>query len=244
MLPKRFCVKCGIEESEDNPIIDGLCLNCLLKERRIVEIHSIIKVNYCKVCGAVQLHGKWTEPLDFDSAVIRVIESYLEKPRGLYSYVEKPYVSNIEFLTKSSWSTHVRVEISAFIASRKVSQKYDVVIRLNPTICPRCIMRRSGDYTVLVQLRAPKNLLRDFRQFIKVAEKHIPEEVALNIVDIIDKGNNVDILFYEKGAANKFVSILKHFGNFKEKRSFEEVGIDRHGKKRRRTVISLHFIKE
>ncbi len=240
-MPKRFCVICGAEESEDNPIIDGLCLNCLLKERKIFNIPSMIKVNYCKVCGAVQLHGKWTEPLDFTSAVIRVLESYLEKPKALYTYIEKPFISHVEFLTESSWSTHVKIEVSAIIAGRKVSQQYDVIVRLNPTICPRCIMRRSGDYTVLVQLRAPKKLEPEFRKFIRVAEKYIPEEVALNIVDIIDKGNSVDVLFYERGAANKFVSILKRFGHLKEKRSYEEVGIDRHGKKRRRTVISLHY---
>ncbi len=242
-MPKKFCARCGVEESEDNPIIDGLCLNCLLEEKKIFEIPSIIKVNYCKVCGAVQLHGKWTDPTDITSAVLRVLENYLEKPKVLYSYVEKPYISNIEFLTESSWSTHVRVEISAIIAGKKISKKYNVTVRLNPTICPRCIMRRSGDYTVLVQLRAPKRLKGEFRRFIKMVEKHIPEEVALNIVDIVDKGNSVDVLFYERGAANKFVSILKRFGRLTEKRSYEEVGIDRHGKKRRRTVISLHFSK-
>ena len=242
-MPKRFCVRCGAEESDDNPIIDGLCLNCLLKEKRIIDIPSIIKVNYCKICGAVQLHGRWTQPMDITSAILRVLESYLEKPKVLYSYVKKPYISNIEFLTETSWSTHVRVEISAVIAGRKISKKYDVIVRLNPTICPRCIMRRSGDYTVLVQLRAPKKLKVEFRRFIKTVEKHIPEEVALNIVDVIDKENSVDVLFYERGAANKFVSILKRFGNLTEKRSYEEVGIDRHGKKRKRTVISLHFSK-
>ncbi len=242
-MPKRFCVRCGIEESEDNPIIDGLCLNCLIKERKILDIPAVVRVNYCKVCGAVQLHGKWTEPMDLTSAILRVLESYLEKPKTLYSYVEKPYISNIEFLTESSWSTRVRVEISVVIAGKKISKKYDVTIRLNPTICPRCIMRRSGDYSVMVQLRAPKRLEKEFRRFIRLAEKHIPEEVALNIVDIIDNGNSVDILFYERGAANKFVSILKRFGRLSEKRSYEEVGINRHGKKRRRTVISLHFTK-
>lgn len=242
-MPKRFCIICGTEESEDNPIIDGLCLNCLLKERKLFEIPPIIKVNYCKVCGAVQIHGRWTEPMDITSAVLSVLENYLDKPKPLYSYIEKPYISNIELLTKSSWSTHVRIEISAIIAGKKISKKYNVIVRLNPTICPRCIMRRSGDYTVRVQLRAPKRLEREFREFIKMVEGHISQEVALNIVDIIDKGNSVDVLFYERGAANKFVSILKHFGHLIEKRSYEEVGIDKHGKRRRRTVISLHFNK-
>ncbi len=232
---------CGTEESEDNPIIDGLCLNCLLKERKLFDIPSIIKVNYCKVCGAVQLHGKWIESTDTTNAILKVLESYLEKPKALYSYIEKPYVSNIEFLTESSWSTHIRVEISAIIAGKKISKKYDVIVRLNPTICPRCIMRRSGDYTVLVQLRAPRRLEGEFRRFIKIVEKHIPVEVAVNIVDVIDKGNSIDVLFYERGAANKFVSILKRFGRLTEKRSYEEIGVDRHGRKRKRTVISLHF---
>lgn len=238
---QRFCIKCGALESTTTPLIEGLCPKCWLEENKLAIIPNEIKAEYCRICGSIRIHGRWRTPMDMSEAITTIIWEYLKEPEPTRSDIKRLTLEDVEFVTQPSWRTVVRVTVKGYISSIELRQSYDVIVRLQPSICPRCIMRRSGDFEVLVQIRAPRKLLSRLRNIVKDAEKHIDENIARDIVDIIDKGNRIDVLFYSRGSANKFVSILKRFGAFHEQRSYEDIGMDRHGRKRRRTIISLQL---
>lgn len=241
-MPKssRFCVKCGISE-EESPLIEGLCPKCWLEENELVNVYENITIEYCKVCGSPRIHGKWLKPMDMGEAIHTALVEYLRDLKPTKQFIRDITIDSIEFLTEPSWRTNVRIWVKARVSSVELRQPYDIVVRLKPSTCPRCIMKRSGDYGVLVQIRAPKRMLSKLRSIIKNTEKYIGEDIAYDIVDVIDNENRVDVLFYSRGAANKFVTILKRIGRFREQRSFEDVGVDKHGKRRRRTIISLQL---
>lgn len=241
-MPKssRFCVKCGISE-EESPLIEGLCPKCWLEENKLVNVPENITIEYCRVCGSPRIHGKWLKPMDMSEAVYTALTEYLISLKPVKQFIRDTTIDSIEFLTEPSWRTSVRVWVKGKVSSVELCQQYNIVVRLRPSICPRCIMKRSGDYEVLVQIRASRRMLSKLRSIIKNAEKYMGEDVVHDIVDVVDNENRVDVLFYSRGAANKFVTILKRVGRFREQRSFEDVGMDKHGKRRRRTIISLQL---
>ncbi len=233
-----FCIKCG---RTNTPLIEGMCPSCWLEENKLVDVPRVLEADYCRFCGSVRIHGKWLNTYDMGEAVLKVVDAYTKDVKPSKQIIESIKVESIEFVTQPSWRTIVKLIVSAKIRELTLTSSYDVEVRLKPSICPRCIMRRSGDYEALIQIRASRKQLSKLRRIVKVVEKHLTDDIAHDIVNVVDNGNRIDVLFFSKGSAHKFVSLMKKYGNFIEHKSYEDVGIGRGGSRRRRMIISLHL---
>ncbi len=239
-MPKTslFCIKCG---RTGTPLIEGMCPKCWLEENRLASIPNTLEVDYCRLCGSIRLHGKWIDTYSMGEAILKVIDAYMKNIKPSKQIIEFVRVESVEFITQPSWRTIVKVTISAKVQGLTLVNDYDVEVRLRPSICPRCIMRRSGDYEALIQIRASKKQLSKLRRIVKIVEKHLTDDVARDIVNVIDNGHRIDVLFFSKGSAHKFVALMKRYGDFIEHKSYEDVGIGKGGSRRKRMIISLHL---
>ncbi len=233
------CIRCGRRLEPGEPILDGMCLECFLEEKKLADIPAKLEFEYCKSCGAIRYGHRWLEPSILEEASKRYLELYLgERLRPLHPLVEELRVADIEPLHTPSWRSLYRVVIEARLrgVEKPVRQEYVVEVRAIPSLCPACKNDRGGDYNVVVQVRGRLDNPRLVEVLGRVLDS---ERVAPWVVDVIEDKRGVDILLRDRGAANRIVSELsKHFV-LEVKRSAETVGITSTGVERRRLAISV-----
>jgi len=232
------CIRCGRIVGEGEPLLEGMCLDCFLEERRLADIPERLVFEYCRSCGSFRYGYRWLESLPLEEASRRYLELYLsERLRPAHPLVESLRVASIEPIHKPSWRTLYKVTVEARLkgVEEPVRQDYIVEVRAVPSLCPACKNDRGGDYNVLVQVRG-----RVTPELVEVLARVLDSDrVAPWVVDVIEGRNGFDILLRDRGAASRIVSeVSKHFV-VSVKKSAETVGITSRGLERRRLTISL-----
>ncbi len=232
------CIRCGRVLGPSDPVIDGMCLECFLEERRLADIPRRLEFEYCRSCGSLRYGYRWLEPLPLEEASRRYLELYLsERLKPAHPAVEEVRVVSLEPLHTPSWRTLYRVVVEARLrgVEEPVRQEYIVEVRAIPSLCPACKNDRGGDYNVLVQVRG-----RMDARLVEVLGRVLDSErVAPWVVDVVEEKRGVDILLRDRGAANRIVSELSRHFVVDVKRSAETVGITSTGVERRRLTISV-----
>ncbi|AEM39229.1 NMD3 family protein [Pyrolobus fumarii 1A] len=232
------CIRCGRRIAASEPVIDGMCLECFLEERKLVEIPGRLDFEYCRSCGAIRYGYRWVEQLPLEEASRRYLELYLsERVKPAHALVEDVKIVNIEPLQYPSWRSVYRVVVEARLkgVEEPVRQEYVVEVRAVPSLCPACKNDRGGDYNVLVQVRG-----RIDAKLVEVLGRILDSgRVAPWVVDIIEDKRGIDILLRDRGAASRIVSELSKYFVVDVKRSAETVGMTSTGIERRRLTISV-----
>jgi len=232
----RFCIYCGREDSPDNPVINGVCLECRIKRGELVILEkNELWIEFCKVCGSVKIGYKWIETRGFADAINHIVENIvpvITKPGPGVSNIQ---VDSYELVTSASWRTVIRVYFKGLYGSKEFKVPKDVVVYLKPTKCPRCKMIESGEFEAVLQIRDVNK-----RELEKYLEKLFSRDKRLvrDLVDYIESSNGVDIYFYNHGAARKLARRLSSIMGLEYKENYEVAGM-RSGKQRARLYISL-----
>ncbi len=232
----RFCIYCGKEHTSSNPVVDGVCLECRLKRGEIISVdRKELRIDFCKVCGAVRIGHKWVETRSFEEALETIAYEVLPRhiKRGLG--VEELGIGGYELVTKASWRTIVRIYVKGKYGGAGFTSPVDFVVYLNPVKCPRCIMVESGEYEAVLQIRGISR-----RELEKVLAKEFSRDERLrnDLVDVIENENGLDLYFFNHGAARKLARKLASRFNLRIKENYEVAGM-RSGKQRARLIISL-----
>ena len=67
-----FCIECG---SENKQMIGEICIDCFLKNFKMIEIPKNIDVEICSHCNSRLEEGKWSESyLPEDEIIYRALE--------------------------------------------------------------------------------------------------------------------------------------------------------------------------
>ncbi|MET1101124.1 MAG: NMD3-related protein [Pyrodictiaceae archaeon] len=238
----EFCARCGRPRDGSIPFIGPLCLNCFLETTELLCIPRTITIDMCKYCLSVKISGKWLASEDFYDAIVRHLALVLSRVKKCNSLVREYELAEIKPLTKPSWRTIIeaRYLIRLDNIDEIVEKTYELTVFFKPTICPLCKEIRGGDYNVLVQTRArPQDLPELVSTINKIMNTNT--QIAKNLLNVIEKQGGLDLLFHDKGAAMKLIRELRKQYNIKMNTSEETVGINSHGKLRRRLVISLHI---
>ncbi len=203
-MGRRFCVRCGKKESKENPIIDGLCPECFVRERTILKLPSKIKLTVCPVCGAVYLHGRWEHVGGgAEDAIKWYVLGSLVKRSTVYPGVE---VVDVEVRDVSSGivTMVVKGRFGEAILTQEVSTHLEVENRL----CPACVKSRGGDYEAILQIRtlAPTR----FHVMRAVGERLARIKMFReSIVEIKEGREGVDIKMNNQAACRYVANLLR-----------------------------------
>jgi len=137
---KKFCPKCG---REIDKLYDSLCEKCFLSKLSITDdIPNDIKVKQCKLCGKFFIKTGAT-------SVEGVIETFLE------DLLKKKHVQSASYRIKNNTLfLSLRTKIEDL---EKVEEKIINLI-FKSIICSTCVMKKSGYFQAIIQIRTPESL--------------------------------------------------------------------------------------
>ncbi len=205
-MGRRFCVRCGSEEGPGNPIIDGLCPKCFIKERSIIKLPNVIRVVICPFCGSVYYKGSWTK---FEGDLSEVLE-YIINNYYLTSGRNTVYEGFADVSVKVANIDEGKVYLSVKGTYRgiEVSHEYAVSIRVDKKLCPKCTKVRGRHFEAIVQIRSEVPIRPEVVERISLVLSKM-KRLMDNIVEVKEYREGVDIKLLSQSVARHLANILK-----------------------------------
>lgn len=142
-----FCPECG---STDTEMINGICKNCFLKNFHLITIPEDISITVCKHCNAKLEEGKWKESyIPEEEIIYRTLERNIQ----LNSFCENEEIE-LEIDQMRGTIAECYIEATATVLGEKVSESYNVNVKIKHSVCPDCSKKTAGYYEAVIQLRA------------------------------------------------------------------------------------------
>ena len=221
-------------------VIRSLCPDCYAKRYPVARnLIREIEVYICRSCGATRLSGKWIRSYSFSDAIEKVVNNLAEKIKP-EPPIERVYIYDWTLDTEPDWRTKISLKLHYFYKGFRFETFSSITIRFKPTVCPDCIIKRSREYDTLVQVRGDLGLA-DMAKIVNEALKGLGEWSSL--IEVIETGRGIDVYFSHRGAASRFIRILKRFGVVASVSgvSHETVGFTSSGKIRSRKTIVVRL---
>ena len=170
-----FCIECG---SENKQMIGEICIDCFLKDFKMIEIPKKIDVEICSHCNSRLEEGKWSESyLPEEEIIYRALERNIK----INDLVENEDI-NLEIDQVKGTIAECFVEVVGEVYGVSIEETHDTQVRILKTVCPPCSKIQSGYYETVVQFRA------DNRE-IKAEEYKKADEI---VARTLDKQSKVD----------------------------------------------------
>ncbi|RLG81972.1 MAG: hypothetical protein DRO09_01310 [Thermoprotei archaeon] len=218
-----------------NPIIDGLCPKCFVKERRILELPAIIKLTTCPMCGSVLLGSEWVRVTGgLNLALEKLLNELYVKRENVY-----PGFSNVKVSVKGVDVGRASLIVSGFYRDVVVTQELVVGVRVSKRLCPRCLSLKTGAYSALVQVRYEGRGGFNVASVVSdVLSRY--RELRESISGIEEVRDGIDIKFIDQSAARNLAVILKRTYGARIKQSWKSAGLVR-GKRRSKLTVSVRL---
>ncbi len=231
----RFCVRCGAEEREGFPIIDGLCPRCFVKERKIIELPPKVEITLCPSCGSTLLRGKWVFISDNIGEVVEtILNELLIKRANTYPGFEDVYAE-----VKELTDTTARILVTGYYKGALVSQEALINVLIKRRLCPRCMKIKSGHFEAEMQIRTMAPLRGEWsRRF--VSDVQGMRRLQESVVDVKEVKNGVDVKVLDQRAAMKLANYLKRVFGAKVVSTWKDAGY-RSGKKHSKLTVSVRL---
>ncbi|MDR2624453.1 MAG: hypothetical protein LBC39_07845 [Methanobrevibacter sp.] len=173
-----FCYQCGKSE----PLIEGLCAECFVKQCKILTVPTDISVRICAHCNAKFIEGKWIDGnLIQEEIIYRAIEDAIK----INPLSENPTVDMNIIQTKGTIAELI-IEATTNVFGESIHEKHYVNVRLNKDVCPTCSKRNSNYYEAVIQIRSQLKRIEDEQK----------EEVNKFVNKTLDKLYKKDKLAY------------------------------------------------
>ncbi len=198
---KRFCVKCGVEESIDTPIIDNLCPKCFIEVKGVIKSVDSIEIESCSICGAIRYNGKWYYPTTSEEAKLIVKEIISNE----ISIAEDVKIVSLDIDLERVAEGMVNIALKASIHGKTpIDIVKSIPIKWRKSICINCRRRHGKSYTAVIQLRY-LNMDSNVNKFID----EISEMFADFISEITEADNGFDIRVLDIHTATKIVEMVR-----------------------------------
>ncbi len=231
----RFCVRCGTEEREGFPIIDGLCPRCFVKERKIVELPPKVEVTLCPSCGSTLLKGKWVFISDsIEEVVETIINEVFIKRTNTY-----PGFENVIAGVKELTDTTASILVTGSYKGALVSQEALANVLVKKRLCPRCMKIKSGHFEAEMQIRTMAPLRGEWSKRF-VSEVQSMRRLQESVVDVKEVRNGVDVKVLDQRAAMRLANYLKRVFGAKVVSTWKDTGY-RSGKKHSKLTVSIRL---
>ncbi len=167
-----FCPECGRSDIE---LIEGICIDCFLKEYQFLSIPENITVTVCKHCNAKLDQGRWKdEEIPDEEIIYRTLEQNIK----IDDLAED---EEIELTIDQMRGTIAEcyVEGVATVLGRQISESHTPNIKIKHSVCPDCSKKSSGYYEAVIQLRADERDIND--EEMSIAENIISRTIAKQV---------------------------------------------------------------
>ncbi|MCS7098753.1 MAG: NMD3-related protein [Sulfolobales archaeon] len=221
---RKFCAKCGRSESPGTPLVQGLCAECFVTTRKLVQLPDRVHVVRCRSCGAIRVRGGRFSRTSLSNYVRDLVEEYLTKGRITEG------VDRVSVLEVETGESEAVVTLGGFIGSFFLSQTLKLGISTRNTTCPECLKHKARSFEAVIQLR-PGNQ-RAIELVSKIASK-LAERPG--VVEIEESKNGVDLRISEKSIAVKIVVELQSSYIAKVTSTWEG---SKYGRRKPRAVLS------
>jgi len=231
---KRFCVKCGVEESPSTPIVNGLCPKCYVEVRGVVEKVDKIEIEFCRSCGAVNVHGKWID-VNSSENLSEIVEEYvIDSIKPLQDFL----LEDVKVDFKPFEDSIATIKLFGKLRETKIEHAIQVRMSWKSTLCPNCRRIAGGGHKAVVQIRYV-NDDEEIEKFVKLVEKEFNK--FIKEIKPVKKG--YDIMLTDAGIAKKIADLAKRrwFG-VKIIESFGDVKRLSTGEKMARLYISIRIL--
>ena len=219
-MTRRFCIKCGKQVGEDEPLINGMCPQCFLKYKGIFTSRPVLEIIICPRCGSWRYRGEWHRHLSLLEVIRRVLirESY----RFLDKRIELVDATILAEPYKINEAQHaVKAKLSVLLEKTyPVEVEEEIILVINKTVCPRCIAVAGKVHKALVQIRSARGYLddNDKRLINKALGDH---GVISEIVEIKENKHGLDVKLLSPMAAKRLSSLLNRIAGAKVTESFK-----------------------
>lgn len=142
-----FCPECG---STDKKMIGDICIDCFLKDFKMIEIPENIQVTICKHCNSKLEEGKWSESnLPEEEIIYRALERNIK----INDEVENEII-DLEIEQMKGSTAECVVVAFGEVYGTAIEETHDVNVKIIRTACPTCSKVQSGYYESVIQFRA------------------------------------------------------------------------------------------
>ncbi|MFA6710358.1 MAG: NMD3-related protein [Candidatus Methanomethylophilaceae archaeon] len=233
-----FCVNCGIEGEET---IDGLCLECFLKGKKLIRLPHHIDLFRCTNCEEYSVKDGWVQK-DLNEAIEDAALT------GLSAISEAKVVSVATMSERQDDKTFVvRVEADLDIGGRLITDNDSTIIRLKNTVCKRCSRQLGNYYEAIMQIRSgSKDLddgLRD--EIVRYVRNSVETQAKNNrhlfIGKVVEVAGGVDIYISSISMGRSLTKEISDLYGAESKESFSQAGTSSDGQDINRLTFLIRF---
>lgn len=142
----RFCVECG-KETED--LVNGLCIECFLRDRQLVSLPEHLNLQICSNCGRYPWHGSWIHA-DVQDMAVKLARENLKpiKEARVVATEGSAYFQD-------DYNLCVTLKCRVAVSDFETDAAATTVVRVKNTVCQICSRRLGNYYESILQIRAP-----------------------------------------------------------------------------------------
>jgi len=200
----RFCLRCGRRESDEEPLIDGLCPDCFLKERALAKIPNNVVLVRCPVCGSVYVGGSWTPTSGSDEEALRyyIVETVIKKGKTHKSF------KDVQLAVLNASNNRAEVLVRSFFRGKPVEQAFTINYRIEAKLCPKCLSVKIRDYEAILQVRFTGEPSEGMRRRVSKLISSV-RSISSNVTDYEELREGVDVKFSNVSAARQAANYLQ-----------------------------------
>lgn len=142
-----FCVECG---STDKKMVGSICIDCFLKDFKMIELPKRIEVQICSHCNSKLEEGKWSEEFIPEE---EIIYRALERNIKISDEVSNEII-NLEIDQMKGTIADCYVEVVGEVEGTQIEETQETEVKILKTVCPTCSKLQAGYYEAVIQLRA------------------------------------------------------------------------------------------
>ncbi|MEO3992929.1 MAG: NMD3-related protein [Desulfurococcaceae archaeon TW002] len=200
----RFCLRCGKKESSDEPLIDGLCVDCFVKEKPIVSIPDKIALVRCPVCGSLHMSSSWIPVLGDEKELLLyyIEETVLRKGKT------HPALKNTQVVVLSTGNNRAELLVRSLFMNKPAEQVFVINYKISTKLCPKCLSIKTRDYEAILQIRFVGMPAEGVKKRITKLIGSM-RSISSNITDFEELREGIDIKFSSVSVARQAASYLQ-----------------------------------
>ena len=230
---EKFCPRCGQNVPQ---LVKGFCLDCYLKQNKVMELPKSIEVPNCKLCGRLEFRGSWfpQTPELFE----KIVRAQIKLKEMVYES------SSVEILENGHEGIPAKVEVRGTIEGKPVVIRAETLLKSSQRLCNSCMKASSYYHEAIVQVRFEKapsaNELEGIEKEVRgILAPYAEKDGLARIIDIKGDRKGADYLIGSKRAAKRVADKMARNRNGKVTSSNIVTGMDSDGKTKKRFVFCV-----
>jgi len=236
-MGRIFCPVCG---SSVEKLYGGMCEECYRKTHPLVILpKKAVKIIICPVCGSYLIGRKWYNP-KIQGDISEVVQKTLSKSLKMKGEVKDLEVANANFdeiLGIKRGMVRIRIRGKALPDFPFYDEEYNVSIKLEFKLCPKCIDIKSKREMARVQVRVRnrtftrEEVSKIERTVNKILQELYSSDKSAVPIEVTIKDEGIDYIFSSQKVARTVALRLKKIFKAEILETFKNAGISDKGKR-------------